>query len=457
MRNIIGFTLVASLCSTVFAQTPNVDQESQSRARRGAAEQKAAEGAAAAKPSAGADVTFEQILAEPGDLDLNERYAGEQIRRGDLRGAATTLERVLILAPDRDNTRLLYAAVLYRLGDAADAERELTTVLSRNVSPQTHQEAAKYLGLVKAGKRHTHFDARLSLGYGYDDNRNAAPDSSQSLFFGQPITLTGNSTRRDDTNVQFAGSLGVNHELGATRHVLFARVGYFRGEQTLVKILDLQAYTAKAGGVFHTRWADFTPTLGFDHVLLSQSSYLRSFNQGLRVSRRVSRRSEVWADFEREDQDFLRTPLITNGADRKGDQYDASLGANYLITPSDRVSATFTHRRKFARADFDAYRRESLGLEYMRLLGRGMFAVAGASEQFDRYDRADATIVANPRHDDGFTGQLLFGAPLNLLWKPLDGFTGTLGYERFQQRSNLTNYQYSNDKLTALLTYSWGI
>lgn len=447
--------LLAAGAASAQNPAPNVDRESQDASRRGALEQKAAAAAAAAKIGED-EITFEQILAAPGDVALNERYAREQIQRGDLRGAATTLERVIMLAPQRDATRLLYAAVLYRLDDPADAERELKIVQSRQATGALREEADKYMKLVAASKRLTHFDARVSFGYGYDHNRNAAPDSGTRLFVGRPVILDSRSTHQSDTNVQFAGSLGVTREIGANRHSVFARVGYFRGEQTLLDLFDLQAYSARAGGTVHTPWADFTPSVGFDHVLLSQSTYLRSLNAGVRVSRKLSRRSEVWTSLDREDQGFIKTPLLATGDERRGDQYSWALGGLYILTPFDRLSATLGHRRKLAKAVRNAYRRESLGVEYTHLLGRGMFLVAGLSGDFDRYDRADNTVSEMVRHDNAATFTLLYGAPLSLLWKPLDGFTGTLGYERFQQDSNLTNYKYSNNKLTALVSYAWG-
>ena len=134
-----------------------------------------------------------------------------------------------------------------------------------------------------------------------------------------------------------------------------------------------------------------------------------------------------------------------------------SVGANWVATPRDRIGLTLGHRRKYARAVAQAYRRESLGIEYTRLLGRGMFLAAGLTGQFDRYDRPDLTLGSQGRSDDALVGQLLFGAPLNLLWKPLAGFTGTFGYERFRQTSNLTNYEYSDNRLTAMISYKWGI
>lgn len=453
--------LLLSAAASASAQTPaaNVDRESQDASRRGAVERKAAEKAAiAASPSDAEDIPFEKILAAPGDLVLNERFAREQIGRGDLRGAATTLERILILAPGRDRTRLLYAAVLYRLDALQDAERELRIVLARPAPADVLAEAKAYLKLVEGRRRKTHFDARVSVGYGYDDNRNSAADSDTNLFFGIPVVLNPDSRRQDDTNVTWGGALGVSRDFGGAKpQKAFAGIGYYRGEQTRINSLDLQAYSVNGGLALHYRGFEFMPALGFDHVLLAQSTYLRDVWEGLRVSRRIRPRLEAFADIRHEDQQFVRTRLVPTAEDRTGGQWDFGAGVNWVATPRDRFSFTAGHRRKYARAVAQAYRRESLGAEYTRLLGRGIFFVAGLSGQFDRYDRPDVSISTMGREDDALITQIMFGVPLSLFWKPLAGFTGTFGYERFRQTSNLLNYEYSNSRVSGMITYKWGI
>ncbi len=457
MKLTIALLLLAVAASA--QNTPNVDRESQDASRRGAAEKKAAETAAAAAASPVSDeIPFEKILANPGDLDLNERFAREQINRGDLRGAATTLERILILAPGRDRTRLLYAAVLYRLDALQDSERELRIVLARLAPADVIEEANAYLKMVLGRQRKTHFDVRVTAGFGYDDNRNSASDHDQNLFFGIPVLLNPDSRRQDDTNVTAAGSVGISREFGGSKpQKAFLNLGYYRGEQTRINNLDLQAYSV--GGGFDLRWHgwQFIPTAGFDHVLLSQSTYLRDIWEGARLSRKVRPRVEVFAEFRHEDQQFVRTRLVTNAEDRTGGQWDYSAGANWVLSPRDRVGMTFLHRRKYAKAVASAYRREALSLDYTHLLGRGAFFAAGITGQADRYDRPDTTLSTDGRQDDALVGSLMVGVPLKIFWKSLDGFTGTLGVERFQQNSNIINYDYSNNRLSGMVTYKWGI
>lgn len=455
MKKILFLLIIAA--APVAAQT-NVDRESQDRSRRGELERKAAETADKAAVAGDDEIPFSSILKSPGDLDLNERYAREQIARGDLRGAATTLERVLILAPGRDRTRLLYAAVLFRLDALVDAERELRLVIGRLAPADVIAEANAYLKLIEGRKRKTHFSARVSAGYGFDDNRNSAPDGDRALFLGTPVILNPDSRRQDDTNVAFAAGLGISRDFGGAKpQRVFADVGYYRGEQTRLNALDLQAYSVSGGLGLRFFGFDVTPAAGYDQVLLSQSTYLRNVWQGLRVARKVRPRLELWGDARREDQRFQNTRQVVNGVDRKGDQYDFALGATWVASPRDRWGLSIGHRRKLAQNVVSAYRRESVGVDYTRLLGRGMFLAASASGQFDRYDRPDRGVATDARNDDAVVTNLLFGAPLSLFWKPLDGFTGTLGWERFSQHSNLLNYDYSNNRLTAMVGYKWGI
>lgn len=459
MTNMRTLLLAALLAAPAAAQV-NLDRESQDRTRRGEAERKAAEAAekAAASAAPADEVTFEQVLKRPADLDLNERYAREQIGRGDLRGAAVTLERVLILAPGRDRTRLLYAAVLYRLDALVDAERELRVIIGRLAPAEVVAEANAYLKLVEGRKRKTHFTARVSAGYGFDDNRNAAPDGDRALFFGTPVVLNPDSRRQDDTNVSFAAGLGVSRDFGGAKpQKVFANVGYYRGEQTRINTLDLQAYSVSAGLGLRFFGLDVTPSAGYDQVLLSQSTYLRDVWQGLRVARKVRPRLELWGEARRENQQFQNTREVRTGVDRKGEQYDYSLGATWVASPRDRWGLSVGHRRKYAQNVTAAYRRESVGVDYTRLLGRGMFLATSVTGQFDRYDRPDTALSTDGRSDDAVVTNLLFGLPLSLFWKPLDGFTGTLGWERFSSHSNLLNYAYSNNRLTAMVGYKWGI
>ena len=87
-------------------------------------EQQRRAGAASGLLAPGADkISYADVLKDPDNVDLNFRYAKAQLERGDVRGAAGTLERILLVTPDLPSVRMVYAIVLFRLDSMDEAER----------------------------------------------------------------------------------------------------------------------------------------------------------------------------------------------------------------------------------------------------------------------------------------------------------------------------------------------
>ena len=58
-----------------------------------------ANSASAAPMAAGQQALFSRMMADPGNVDLALKYAEASAQAGDLEGAVSTLERLLIFAP----------------------------------------------------------------------------------------------------------------------------------------------------------------------------------------------------------------------------------------------------------------------------------------------------------------------------------------------------------------------
>ena len=65
---------------------------------------------------------IDAVFENPTDLEINFKLLEEQTRVGDLRGAAATLDRILLLDPDSKLARVLLAEVQFNLGNLATAE-----------------------------------------------------------------------------------------------------------------------------------------------------------------------------------------------------------------------------------------------------------------------------------------------------------------------------------------------
>ncbi|MEQ9199787.1 MAG: tetratricopeptide repeat protein, partial [Rhodospirillales bacterium] len=171
----IGAVLFALQLSSVtpsFAQTvdnrtiPGQDDEEERRRREKAAED-------ARNLPVDDDVTFQDILKDPDNLELNLRYAKAQIARGELKGASATLERILLIDPDQPQIRLYYAIVLYRLDNTDEAERELRALQELQLPPDVAAEVDGFLSEIALRRQRLRFVVGLTFGGYFDDNKTA--------------------------------------------------------------------------------------------------------------------------------------------------------------------------------------------------------------------------------------------------------------------------------------------
>jgi hypothetical protein len=404
----------------------------------------------------GPAISYDQILADPDNLDLNFRWAVQQVLGGDVKGSAATLERLLMLQPASTKIRLMYGVVLYRLDDAAEAEVALLEV-KKNGTPDEKQEAETYLKLIASRRRQAHFNAAVSAGWGFDDNRNAATASGQVLFSGTPIPLTEASQRRSDTAATLVANLGSTQDLGFQRgHSLFESVTYYQAEQTRFKNLNLKAYSLRGGGVYKSLWADFIGTMLFDHVQLSQATFLRDYGFDLKAEKHLSPRTVLFGRGAYQFQQYNPTEQLPTAGQRTGKQWDFSTGFETWIRSDMKLVPTAGYLVRDAASTFFAFRRYSLSLDHTWLLPKGSFLLTGLTANYDRYQSPDPLVSQlDTRSDDAYRFHTTYGLALSRFDKRLDGFVATAGYEYYWSLSNEPNFAYTSNKLSLLLTYSW--
>lgn len=167
--------LAACIAVGVLA-TPAAAQDSQSAGNDG-------DGGEEAAP------TFQEVMQNPGDLELSFRYARKQIRQGNLTGAATTLDRILLLQPSLQDVRLMYGIVLYRLGDLSSAESELDRVSADALPANLQAELERYRERVAEAQRKTTVNASISTGFAHETNPTGAPDGGDVVVLDIPLDV----------------------------------------------------------------------------------------------------------------------------------------------------------------------------------------------------------------------------------------------------------------------------
>lgn len=433
------------------------------------------------------DVTFADILANPDDTALNVCYARAQIQNGNVRGAAATLERVLLIAPDARNVRLLYAIVLFRLDTVDEAEREFLEVAEGELPPEVRAQVDGFLDEIQRRRQSVKQTATVGFGIYSASNRNAAPDSEQQLAagVGTPIALEEN---RPNVDTGFLTTLGYGftYDPGLqNQHEIFGGIDLFA--DTLAERHDLDVHALNMDVGVRLRFPGFTvtPRAFLSNMRLEWAKFYQSEGFELRIDHKHKIVGadlpllDTWASFSAQDEDYHNTPSFQTLTLRNGPKYNTKIGFGMLVHPEHYVSwrggaefkSSAPDNANNADARIFSYKYYDMNLSHTWLLGDGRFLLSSLMMGWRDYKASDSLIVGGTgqqRFEQPNRVRMVYGIPLVQVvgddWMPpgvnvndtlqdfFDGSTLALSGEMFYQRSNITNFQYSSRRVTALLT-----
>lgn len=405
---------------------------------------------------AGRDVSFEEVLRDPDNVELNYAFALTQIRQGDLLGALSTLERILLKNPNQPRVRLIYAIVLYRLNAVAEAERELDTVLKLDMDVGLRRELEYYRGEISRQKRSTKFTAIVRFGWNWDSNRNAAPITRSLISSGAAVSRP---EEVDAHSLESLVRLEVEHDLAfQRRHRL---IGAVTGLHDLSLRSDQFTFTAvdvRGGVALDLAPYELRIQPHFRYARLDSDTVLQAYGGTIRFDWPTRRNLHFFVVGAGEYQVFNATERADSSRFRTGPEWRISAGVRYVVTPEHRLTLTASGIRKDAREGFYDYYGAGVSLEHGWLLGRGMFLLTDVSWQGDWYDAADPNINATKREDNFLRARTIFGVPFATLtgWdtapRPLRDIGISVGFEYTRAFSNIDNYRYHNFRVMGALT-----
>lgn len=469
MMNIINITKSAPLAGLLFISFPlsclavDYGAEAQKPAQAlsdKAAASRAADLARAKASDEGPEVTFAMVMKDPDNPELNYKYARSQVRNGNLKGAAATLERMLMINPALDDIRLFRAAVLYRMDDLEDAKAELDALAKAKLPPAMREEAESYRKLIAKRGRKISAKGAFTLGVSHDSNRNSAPSSGEYLFLNTQWPLTSDSRKRADSALITAANAELSRPFSPnSKNEAFVSGVYYRADQSKITDISLGALSFSAGARLRNPKTTITPELLHDTVLLDNESFLSNNGLSVRVDRKLNWNTWAFGEVKYISQKFLNTSDSGANDERTGSQQVYTLGAARAFTPASRLEARFFATAKAAKEDYYAYDSLAFALRHTWLLKKGMFLLTSAQLNRDSYRQEDSMVTsAKKRRDSVMKAGLTLGLPASRVYggvKALENLTTTLSYDFLRDSSNLTNYTYNSNKVTLLFSYRW--
>lgn len=428
-------------------------------------------------------VTYADVLTAPDDVALNVCFARNQIANGDVRGAVSTLERVLLIAPQAINVRFLYGIVLFRLDSLDEAEEQFQQVArAENLPEDVRQQLAGFQDEINRRRQAWKQTVTISTGLNYDTNRNSAARSEEQLAVGARGPIALQADRPNDAG----GLLGVFsydavYDPGLSDpHELFVGADLFFEFLNEQNQLNSQGITVDAGYRFRYPWVTFTPRLFLKNMRLENSKFYQSEGIELRAEHPVRNipyldSASLFYSVSVEDEDFYNTPSFQTLTLRSGQRAVGQLGGSTRLSADHAISLTGTWEHKSAAADPNnsnaatfAYKNHRLDATHTWILGDGAYLLTNLGMGVKIYQVPDPLVVGagGPhRTERPFHARVTYGVPLSQTvvqdWLDLEdaGLAAVLenvnvafSVQHTKQFSNITNYEYKSTKLSALLT-----
>lgn len=396
---------------------------------------------------------FEEISRNPDNLNSNFRYAKLAEKLGKYYESIAAYERMLIQNPNLHRVKLDLALLYMKVGNTAGAKTLFEEVRTENPPKQVVENIDKMLAQLEKGEKRHRFGANLTLGYTSDSNPSASPNSGSVDIFGVGIPVDDATAGQADDQRFVYASLSHNYTLPYGKNNTWnSEASFYRSVQDNASSLNTTVYAAKTGPSLSNEngRVRYGAHLNCSRVNLAEYEYLNSYGYDVFVDYILSQKAKIRMSHAHETRKFENSPEVSTYEDRNGRANEQKISLTSLVTPKDIINTTFSMRREHAGVDYYTNRSRSAGLTYTKLLDKGVYLTGGVLYKTTKYKDVDAFV--NPfivRQDSERSFSLGVGKNLT------SNLTCGLVYQDRRIESNIQNYEYTNERITASMSWRY--
>lgn len=305
---------------------------------------------------------FQRMLAAPDDLDTAFEYAALSTQLGDIEGAISTLERMLIFAPGLPRLQLELGLLYYRIRAFDNARLHLNGALQApNVPPNVRVRVEQILANLEAAEKRDTFNAQVRFGLRYQTNANRAPDGSDISLNGRIFTLNDESLASEDWNAYAAGTANFSHDLESQGDTFDVDVIAYGSRQRNHDELNIAQAEVTAGfGLDMGRFDIDNAVLGIygiaSGLMLAEEFYSGAIGVGTRFVIQPNPVTNVLIKAEYRYRNFNKTENAQTADDRDGNEYRLEGRLSHVVSPNWLVTVGLQGQATTAQKDFLAYR-----------------------------------------------------------------------------------------------------
>jgi len=295
---------------------------------------------------------FKQILADPGNVALTLKYAELSSEAGDLEGAISALERILIVAPQVAEINYQLGILYMRLGSYGQASANFKAAMAApDATPELKANASRYIAVADKQQVGDYIIGSFVPGVRYQTNANGGAMNDSILLNGIPFQLSQSAMADPDYNAYFAAVIHASHDLQDQGDRLNLDANFYASKYEKHGELDTIAAEVQAGPVLDLgRIGMKGATLGIygigSAVQLGGAPYLYVLGAGGVLTITPSDTTQLQTRFEYRYEDYQNSAQRPTASDLTGARMRVTQGAQVQANNWLRLYASGYAERK---------------------------------------------------------------------------------------------------------------
>lgn len=393
---------------------------------------------------------------DPRNLDNQFLYATLAASIKDHAKAAEAYEDILEENPNLPRIKLDLALSYIYLNRFSEAQRLLQEVLKGDVPPEVRKNVQPMLDKCEEELKTHRLQGSFAVGMHSDTNPASAPASGQIAirFAGQDLNFTLDNNARRRSDVQIFSSLAATHDYRPLSQPLDdAELGWrttgslYKSEYNHNDPLNLSIVNMQTGPTFTglDNKLNVQLGMGYTHILLDNTTFQKSFQGNIAAQYLLSDTTQIRGFIEQQRRTFSNTDETGILDIRDGHMQSVAIGATHALTQKDIVDADLRVMNEDTKRNFLDSTRTIVSAGYTRQFDDDWFARTGVEYSAMNFHASDPSISLKSREDHERSGSLTVG-------KSFDNITATMGYEYRDVTSNITNFEFDNHRITAMMS-----
>lgn len=304
---------------------------------------------------------FQQMLAQPSNLDVTFAYADVSARLGDNEAAVAALERMLLFNPNLPRVDLELGVLYFRMGSFEAAQSYFEKAKSFNPPPEVAERVDQYLAKVHTAEQTSQITGFLFTGAQFQTDANVAPGSPLIRSPVGDVLLSNQFVKQRDVNFFASGAAVYSYDLGTqSRDTIEVGGTGFLNHYLRFDRLDLALAELTVGPRFRFPQLELPnvtdvsvkPYAILNEVGLGEHQYFWTYGTGIEAT------GTILGDIQTRLSWEFRQKTFANATDRPvssgltGHDTIVTLGATKPITENSALSAEFDYLNQHTRLSF---------------------------------------------------------------------------------------------------------